>query len=77
MVRSREVSQPRDLCLELCDRSEIWYAPGSDAVEGPVKFQSDAMIRTTNLAASSFHEILRQNVLWYIETEPRGPWIRH
>ena len=45
LVRSRKVSKPRDLYLELSDV--------------PVKFQSDVTIQTNNLAASKFHEILR------------------
>ena len=31
----------------------------STAAEAPVKFQSDVIIQTTNLMASSLHEILR------------------
>ena len=33
----------------------------SNAAEIPVKFQSDTIIVTSNIAASRFHEILRQN----------------
>ena len=32
---------------------------GSSAGKMPVKFQSDTIIKTSNLAASSLHEILR------------------
>ena len=38
---------------------------GSRAVDVPVKFQSHALIQTTNLAASRLHEILRWDI-WVI-----------
>ena len=34
IVRSREVSKPRDWCLELCDRFEIWQAPRQHCYRG-------------------------------------------
>ena len=43
---------------------------GSKAAEVPVKFQSDAKICATDLAASTLHEILRKDVLSDIETGP-------
>ena len=42
----------------------------STAADVPVKFQSDAIIYTTNLAASRLHEILQWDVLSDIETVP-------
>ena len=42
----------------------------STAADVPVKFQSDAMIETANPAASRLHEVLRQDALSDIETEP-------
>ena len=48
-VRSRKVSKPRDLCLELSDRSEIWQALGQQCCRcacqiskryGNLKYQS-------------------------------------
>ena len=44
---------------------------GSNAVEVPVKFQSDRTILNTNLAASRLYEILRKDVFSDIETGPR------
>ena len=49
IIRSREVSKPQDLCLELSDRSDIGQAP---------RHGCNMIIQTTNLAASRFHEIL-------------------
>ena len=71
IVRSREVSKPRDWHFELSHRYEIWEAPS--AAEVPVKFQSDWIIHITNLAASRRKEILRYDVLSDIETGP-GLW---
>ena len=43
-VRSRQVSKPQDLYLELSDRSEFDRHFGSSAADVPVKFQSDTTI---------------------------------
>ena len=40
------------------------------AADVPVKFQSDAIIYTTNFAASRLHEILKWDVLLDTETVP-------
>ena len=56
-VRSREVSKPRDWCLELSDRSDICRHP--EAAEALVKFQSAATIPTIHSTASRFQMILR------------------
>ena len=37
----------------------LWNLAGTSAAEVPVKFQSDATIATSNLAASRLHEIWR------------------
>ena len=47
ITRFHEVSRPRDLCLKLSGYSEIWQSN-----QLPVKFQSDAIIKTTNLMTS-------------------------
>ena len=44
---------------------------GSSAADGPVKFQNDTTIQSTNLAASRLYEILRKDVFSDIETGPR------
>ena len=54
-ARSCEVSKPRDSGLHFFHRSEIWRSPA----EMPVKFQSDAIIVSPNLAVSRLHEIGR------------------
>ena len=72
-VRSRKVSKPGDLYLELSNRSEIWQALGSSAADVPVKFQSDTTIQSTNLVASRLYKILQKDVVSDIET---GPWYR-
>ena len=59
IVRSREVSKPRDLCSTLSDCSGIWQAPGISTAEAPFKLQSDAIIQITNPAASRLHNFLR------------------
>ena len=43
----RKGSKSRDSGLDFSNHSEIWQAP-----EMPVKFQSDTIIITSNLAAS-------------------------
>ena len=48
--------KPEDLYLKLL---EIGKHIGSNAVDVPVKFQSDTIIQTTNLVASRFHETLQ------------------
>ena len=70
MVRSREVSKPRDWCLEFPIAPKFDRQLGSTAAEVHVKFQSDAIVQTTNLAASRLHKILRSDVLSDIETRP-------
>ena len=62
-VRSRKVSKPGDLYLELSNRSEIWQALGSSAADVPVKFQSDTTIQSTNLVASRLYKILQKDVV--------------
>ena len=59
IVRSRKVSKPWDLYLELSDRSEIWQAPGQHAAQVPVKSQSDTNILAPDLAPSRLYEISR------------------
>ena len=44
---------------------------GSSVAEGPVSFQSDRTILSTNLTASRLHETKRYDILSHIET---GPW---
>ena len=56
-ARSREASKSRDSGLDFSNRSEI-----RQTHQMPVKFQSDAIIMTYNLAASWLHEILRSDV---------------
>ena len=34
IIKSRKVSKPRDLYFKLCDRSEIWQAPGQQCCRG-------------------------------------------
>ena len=53
-----------EICISkiLYDRSEIWQAPGSGAADVPVKFQSDAIIYTTNLTALRHHKTSHQQV---------------
>ena len=41
---------------------------GSTAADVPLKFQSDAIVWATSLAASKLHEIFRKDSLSYIET---------
>ena len=69
--RSREVSKPRDF-IENCTISlKFDRHLGRSAAEVPVKFQSNAIISSTNLAASRLNEILRWDVLSDVETGPR------
>ena len=75
-VRSRKVSKPRDLYLELFDRYEIKRHFGSSAADVPVKFQSDTTIYSTNLVASRLYDILRKDVFSDIETGPRTETMR-
>ena len=56
-ARSREASKSRDSSLDFSNRSEI-----RQTHQMPVKFQSDAIIMTYNLAASWLHEILRWDI---------------
>ena len=58
-TRSREVSKPRDSGSYFCHSSKFDRHLGSSAAEMPVKFRSDAVIITSNLAASILHEIWR------------------
>ena len=55
IVRSREVSKPRDMRLKYAIALKF-DRPG--VAEGPIKFQSDAIIQTSNLVVSIFNEIL-------------------
>ena len=72
-VRSHKVSKPRDLYLELSDRSEICQAPRQQGCRSACQISKRyAIIWTTNLPASRLHEILRYDVLSDIET---GPWL--
>ena len=58
IVRSREVSNPRDMGLYLFNRSEISDRRlGNSAAEAVVNFQYDTLISTPNLAASRLHEM--------------------
>ena len=59
IARSKEVSKPRDFIYNRPIALIFGRHLGSTAAEVPVKFQSDAIIKTTNLAASRLHEILR------------------
>ena len=60
IVRSREVSKPRDWYLKLsCITLKFDRHIGSNAAEVSVKFLSDRIIPNTNHAASRLHEILR------------------
>ena len=54
IVRSDNVSVPRDMCLELSDGSDIWC----NVVETAIKLQFD-IIQTITLAASRFDAILK------------------
>ena len=45
--------------LDISNRSETWQAYRQQRSRAAVKFQSDANIITSNLAASRFHDILR------------------
>ena len=65
-VRSCHVSKPRDLHIEMHDRSEFWQAHRQQCYRGVIKFQIDAMIRTTNLAASGFHKIHTSLIAWFM-----------
>ena len=67
IVRCREVSKPRDLCLELSDRSQFDRPLGSSVANAPAKFQSDAMIQT-NLQSTN----LTPSIRWY--QLRRGHW---
>ena len=58
IVRSRKLSKPRDLYSELYDRSEFDRHLRSSDADVPVKFQSDVITQTDNLAASRLHDIL-------------------
>ena len=55
ILRYRYISKPRDLCLELSAKSEIWHARGSDVIT-----------KITNIAVSIIHG----DVSWYTETAP-------
>ena len=54
-----KISKPRDSGLNFFKHSEIWPHLHSTAAEMPVKFLSDAVIITPNLAASRRREIWR------------------
>ena len=71
IARSREVSKPRDLCLELSDCYEIWQAPLQHCCRCAVKFQSDTNILNTLYRALETLRDLTISVLSDIET---GPW---
>ena len=60
VVRSREVSKPRDSGLDLSNRTKIDSHLGSRTTEMPVEFQSDTIITTSNVTASRLHEIWRK-----------------
>ena len=45
------------MSLELSYHFEIKRCLSSGAADAPVKFQSNTMFRTTNLAASKLHKI--------------------
>ena len=71
-------SKPRDLYLELFDRSYIWQAPRQQccwcACQIPKRFD-DSKFQTINLEASRLQEILRLGVLSDIETGSRYPYM--
>ena len=75
-VRSREISKPQDT-LNCRIALKFDRHIGSNAAEGPVKFQSDRIILNTNLAASRLYEILRKDVFSDIETGPRCSNMAH
>ena len=67
LVRSRKVSNPRDLYWELCDRSEIWQAPRQQCCQ----HASEISKRWDKSNYQSRGEILQYDVLLDIETGPR------
>ena len=72
IIKSCKVSKPRDLYLELSDRSEIRQAPRQHCCRCVCQIRSDRTILNTNLAASRLCENSRLDVLSNIETGPYG-----
>ena len=74
-VRSRKVSKPRDLYLELSDRSEIWQALRQHccrcACQISKRYDNSKYQSSRQVVASRLYEILRKDFFSDIETEPR------
>ena len=60
IVRSREVSKPRDLYLELSDRSEIWQAPWQHCYRGACQISNRYQSRGFETYDMMFHRILKR-----------------
>ena len=56
---SRQVSKPRDSCLDFSNRSEIWQAPRQQRCRAICQISEQYDNNNTNLAASRLNEILR------------------
>ena len=75
IVRSREVSKPRDWCLKFSDHSKIWQTPRQHCCRCACQIAKRYNILSADLAASRLHEVLRWDVLSDIETGPMSRWI--
>ena len=58
-IYSSEVSKPRDMCLDFPIALKVDRQLSNSATDKSVEFQSDTIMITSNLAASTLHEILR------------------
>ena len=68
-ARSRKVSKPRDLYLELSYRSEIWQAPRQQGCRSACQI-SKRCDNLTNLAASILHEIYNKTSYRILKRDP-------
>ena len=68
IVRSREVSKPRDWVWRLSHHSENIRRPGNIAAETPAKFRADWATLNPYLAASRIRQL---RVLWFSAWRPR------
>ena len=68
IVRSREVSKPRDWVWRLSHHSENFRRPGNVAAETPAKFRADWATLNPYLAASRIRQL---RVLWFSAWRPR------
>ena len=76
-VRSRKVSKPRDLYLELFDRSEIWQALRQQCCRCACQISKWYDNLKYNPVASRLYEILRKDVFLDIETGARRQQLVH